>query len=122
MDGERLDLSPLGGGPGLDREDRLVSAIMRRATPELTRRASRAGVLGVLGNWMWPALAAATVAALISGTVMARVQSDTDEGGGLLLGGLVPALGLAEPVSAWLDEGRAPQVWDVVMALEGDPR
>lgn len=122
MDGERLDLSPLRGGPDADREDRLVSAIMRSAAPELTRRASRAGVLGMLGNWMWPALAAAAVAALISGTVLARVQSDTDDVGGLLLGGVVPALGLAEPVAAWLDEGRAPQVSDIVLALEGDPR
>jgi hypothetical protein len=122
MDGERLDLSPLRSGPDADREDRLVGAIMRRAAPELTRRASRAGVLGMLGNWMWPTLAAAAVAALISGTVLARVQSDTDDVGGLLLGGVVPALGLAEPVSAWLDEGRAPHVSDVVLALEGDPR
>lgn len=118
---ERLDLSALQDGND-ERWNRLVGGIMRRAAPELTRRAARAGVLGMLGNWMWPALSAAAVAALVSGAVLAGTRGQAEDPAGALLGGIVPALELAEPVAAWLDEERTPQVHDVVFVLEGDAR
>ena len=119
---ERLDLSALQSEADEGRWERLVGGIMRRAAPELTRRAARAGVLGMLGNWVWPALSAAALAALVSGAVLAGARGGAEDAAGSLIGGIVPALELAEPVAAWLDEGRTPQVHDVVLALEGDAR
>ena len=120
MDGERLDLTPLDPMMDDQRWERVVGGILLRARPELARRAARAGLLGVLGEWMWPALSAAALAAVVSGAVLAQAGSRVE--GTLLAGGIVPALGLAEPVSVWLDEGRDPQVSDLILAVEGEGR
>jgi hypothetical protein len=118
MEGDRLDLSPLDPKMTEERWERMVGGILLRARPELTRRAARAGLLGTLGEWLWPALSAAAVAAVVSGAVLSRQQAVGAEAPD---GGVVPAL-VAEPVSAWLDEERAPQVSDLVLALEGGTR
>jgi hypothetical protein len=118
MEGDRLDLSSLDSKMTEERWERMVGSILLLARPELTRRAARAGVLGTLGEWLWPALSAAALAGLVSGAVLTRQQA---VGTDIADGGVVPAL-VAEPVSAWLDEERAPQVSDLVFALEGGTR
>lgn len=118
MDGERLDLTPLDPTMNEERWERMVEGILLRARPELVRRAARAGLLGTLGDWMWPALAAAALAAVVSGAVLTRERTSIDS----FAGGVVPALNVAEPVAAWLDEDRSPQVVDLIVALEGDFR
>lgn len=117
MDSERLDLTALDPTMSEERWERMIEGILARARPELVRRAARAGLLGVLGDWAWPALAAAALAAVVSGAVLARAADGGDVG--IPVGGVVPALGVAEPVSVWLDEGRGPQVHDLIVALEG---
>jgi hypothetical protein len=118
MEGDRLDLSPLNPKMTEERWERMVDSILMRARPELTRRAARAGLLGTLGEWLWPAMSAAVLAGLMSGAVLTRRQAGEIDAP---VGGVVPAL-VAEPVSAWLDEERAPQVSDLVLALEGGTR
>ncbi|HEX6323491.1 MAG TPA: hypothetical protein VFZ36_07185 [Vicinamibacterales bacterium] len=120
MDGDRLDLTPLDPTMDEQRWERMIGGILMRARPELTRRAARAGLLGVLGDWLWPALSAAALAAVVSGAVLAQAGSRME--GTMLAGGVVPALGLAEPVSVWLDEGGGPEVSDLIVALEGEGR
>jgi hypothetical protein len=118
MDGERLDLTPLDPTMNEERWERMVDGILQRARPELMRRAARAGLLGTLGDWMWPALTAAALAAVVSGAVLTRERGSPEP----FVGGVVPALNMAEPVSAWLDENRSPQVADLIVALEGESR
>lgn len=120
MDEERLDLSSLNPTMDENRWERIVEGIMQRARPELLLRSARAGVLGTLGEWLWPALSAAALAAIISGAVLA--QSGRAMEGAFAAGGVVPALDVAEPISAWLDEERGPQVSDLILVMEGDGR
>lgn len=116
MEGERLDLSPLDAPLSDARRERMVEHILRRVRPELARRAARAGLLGTLGDWLWPAMAAAALAAVLSGAVLSRTMNGID--GAAFAGGVVPALDVEDPVSAWLDEERSPQVSDLILALE----
>lgn len=120
MDSERLDLTRLDPTMDEERWERMIDGILMRARPELARRAARAGLLGVLGDWMWPALSAAALAAVISGAVLAQAGGRVE--GVMLAGGIVPALGVAEPVSEWLDEERGPQVSDLILAVQGEGR
>lgn len=119
MDELPLDLRPLDPTMDEERWERMIEGILLRARPELARRAARAGLLGVLGEWMWPALSAAALAAVLSGAVLSQATSRTDFS---TLGGIVPALGLAEPISVWLDEERDPHVSDLIVAVEGEGR
>jgi hypothetical protein len=117
MEPERIDLTPLA--TRADALERRIHAIMQAAAPELARRAARDGVLVVLGEWFRPALAAAAVlAAIAAGALLSEMSipesSDSTS--------VVQALGVAEPASAWLDEGREPTVSDLETALMGDAR
>jgi hypothetical protein len=113
-----LDLSPLDPSRNAARWERLIGRIMENARPELARRATDAGVLSLLGNWAWPTLAAAGLAALLSGAALAltrhpaRGAENTD--------GIVHFLGIAEPVAIWLDTERAPTSEDVMLLVEGE--
>jgi hypothetical protein len=117
MDTDKLDLSPLD--PSLDelRWQRLIARIVGDARPELARRAAQGGVLSLLGNWAWPTLAAAGLAAVVSGAALAFARDpaaaaeSTD--------GIVHFLGIAEPVAIWLDAERAPTKEDVILLVEG---
>lgn len=108
----RLDLTPLD--PTLDEVGwrRLGATIRKRAAPELARRAGREGVLGTVGHWVWPTAAAAIFVALLSGGALAFVRPPAT------VGHVVQAFDLEEPVSAWLEQGRAPTTDDLVLALE----
>lgn len=114
MKDERLDLSPLD--PTLDEVGwrRLAARIRERAAPELARRASREGVLGTLGHWAWPTVAAAALVALMSASALALVRPRE------AMSHMVQAFDLDEPVSVWLEQGRSPTMDDLVLALERD--
>lgn len=110
-----IDLSPLDPSAEPERWERLVRAITERAAPELARRAQQAGVLSILGRWVWPTLAAATLAAVISGAVLATAQQTQSE----VPGGIADAIGLPEPVASWIEEGRGPTGADLLAVMEG---
>lgn len=110
----RLDLTPLDPTRDRDRWERLVYAITRRAAPELARRAQEFGVLSILGRWVWPTLAAAALAGIISGAVLANGGSAEAEA----LGGIADALGLDDPLASWIEEGRGPETGDLLLVLE----
>jgi len=110
---DRLDLSSLD--PTVDEVGwkRLAASIHRQAAPELARRAARGGVLGVVGHWAWPMLAAASIVAVLSGGALALVRPPA------VWEGVIQALDLSEPVSEWLEEGRPLNTDDLLLALEG---
>jgi hypothetical protein len=120
MDRDRLDLSPLDPTADTLRWERLVRAINARAASELTRRASgNVGVLMMLGRWAWPAMAAASLMALLAGSILARAHSPQQ-----LFSGrpVIDALELSAPLSTWLGEERSPTAVDLVAALEAEDR
>lgn len=111
MEGERLDLSALDLLRDREHFEQVVSAIMERARPELALRADQS-VLGVLGKWAWPLLAAASLVAVLSGGALTLLQPEQP------LGGVVQALRLSAPVSVWLEEGGPITTGDVLIALD----
>jgi hypothetical protein len=118
MEADRLDLRPLDPMADDERFERLVERITDAAAPELARRFERTGLFGALAEWAWPALSAVAVLALISGAALAlaRQQVSADD----TFAGVVDALQVAEPVSAWLTEGEPPTASDLIFALEGE--
>jgi hypothetical protein len=120
MDTGKLDLSPLDPSRDEVHWERLIGRITDLARPELSRRAAQVGVLSLLGNWAWPTLAAAGIAAVLSAGALAvgrgplQVLERTE--------GIVHALDLAEPVTTWLDSERAPTKSDLILAIEGESR
>jgi hypothetical protein len=114
---ERIDL----GGLELDgaRRELLVAAIMANANAELERRQSvDISPMLALTRWVRPALAAAAVIAVVSGTVLTREM--TDNGPGYY--GLTEELSVPEPADAWLVGERAPTVGDLLAAMERGTR
>jgi hypothetical protein len=116
MTDDRLDLSSMDSLSEPARFDALVGSIHERAMPELARRAARGTVFGILGNWAWPTLAAASLVAVLSGGALALARPPAS---------WVPvlqALRVSEPLPSWLEEGRAADTTDLLLALEGDTR
>jgi hypothetical protein len=117
MSEDRLDLSPLDLAADPAKFEALVAAIAEQAAPELARRAGRGGVVGVLGHWAWPMLAAASIVAVLSGSALAIVHPQA--------AAWVPvaqALQVTEPQPTWLAEGRTADTTDLILALEGEAR
>jgi hypothetical protein len=113
---ERIDLSAMELDDG--RRELLVAAIMANAAPELARRrALDVSPMLMLSGWMRPALAAAAVIALLSGSVLALDMTESAPGDGL-----ANALAIPEPADAWLVGERAPTVGDVLIAMEREAR
>jgi hypothetical protein len=119
MEIDRLDLAPLDPTRDAVRFERTIAGIMERAAPELARRAAP-GVLGLVGNWAWPTLAAAGLAALLSGAALALANNRAQAAENI--DGVVHFLGIADPVAAWLDADRAPTTEDVIQLVEGADR
>jgi hypothetical protein len=117
MEDDRLDLSALDPAADRLRWERSIRAVMRRAEPELTRRAAGTSILGTLGNWAWPTVAAAAIAAIMSGAALAFNGTVAEPAVGP--SSLIDAFNLPEPVSSWLDEGRSPERADVVLLIQG---
>lgn len=114
---EHMDLSALE--PDEAQRELLVAAIMSRAGSELTRRASvDVSPIGMLSEWMRPALAAAAVVALVCVSLLTQQDSAHIEPGG----GLTDALDVPAPVNEWLISDRSPTVADLLIAMEGDMR
>ena len=112
---ERMDLTALEPDEG--QRELLVAAIMSRAGDELTRRAVvDVSPIGMLSEWMRPALAAAAVVAMVCFSVLARPVAAHIEPGG----GLTDALDVPTPVNEWLISDRSPTVADLLIAMEGD--
>jgi hypothetical protein len=117
MSFEPMDLGPVGADADAERFEAMVAGVMRRARPELERRAAAQPVLGMLGRWVWPTLAAAAIATVASTVVLLY------EAPSAVLPGTAFAQqgsGFAEMLPVWLAENRTPTSADMMMILEGD--
>lgn len=114
MDTERMDLSPLDPAGDRLRYERLVRRILDAADPELARRAREAGTIVLLAGWARPAVAAAAVIAAIALGGLSAIERD----GAPPTDSMVEALGVPEPAAEWLEDGREPDAYDLVLAME----
>ncbi len=114
-----MDLAPLDPTADEMRWQRLVRAIRSRAAPELARRAAagNGSVLTLVGRWAWPAMAAASIMAVLAAGVLARAHSTEPDRS---LRPVLESLQLSAPISTWLGEERSPTATDLVIALEGE--
>ena len=115
MSDEALDLSSID----LDavRRERLVAAIMARAEPELLRRRSARGVLGLVSAWRVPVIAASMLITALSLGALALAGRAAESAPSVTVD-LYDALELDQPVRRWLAEGRGPTTADLVSVLE----
>ena len=115
MSDEPLDLSSID----LDaaRRERLVASIMARVEPELLRRRSARGVLGLVGMWRVPVIAASVLITALSLGALALAERDRATPAAVTVD-LYDALELDQPVRRWLAEGRGPTAVDLVTVLE----
>lgn len=115
MSDEALDLSSMD----LDEahRERLVAAIMARVEPELLRRRSARGVLGLVATWRVPVIAASMLITALSLGALALANRGA-EPLPVATVDLYDALELDQPVRRWLAEGRGPTTVDLVTVLE----
>ena len=107
-----LDLTPLDPSVDPVRWEALADAIRLRAAPELARRAEAGDVLGLIGYWARPMLAAAMVVVAVSLSALTMIRPQQP------FGGLVEALLLEEPVASWLETSGPMTTSDVLLAIE----
>lgn len=106
------DLSPLALSPA--RRNALEAAIAARAEPILTSRAGRGTVL-ILAHWIRPALAAAaTIAVVALGTLLAGNGDEAVASPPTT----AEALGFPAAVAAWIEVGRTPSVEELAITME----
>ncbi len=115
MDRDRIDLSLLDPAADPERWERLVGAVLRRATPELERRAA-AGPLTWVARWAMPALplAAALAGLALAGLTVAERVDATEP----VMAPIVRALGPPNPPYSWLAEARSPEASDLILAMQ----
>lgn len=108
--------APLDPTRDADRWESMVRGIMGRAAPILAGYAAR-GPADWLAAWVRPTLAAAAaVAVLALGALVAGGRGDMDgDAPAIALG---DALGLPAPVTAWVSNGRAPTLEELALAME----
>ena len=98
-----------------ERWEALVGAIVAEAAPELARRREERNVLAILGDWQWPGLPLATVAAamLLAGIVLLDSEELTAApSDGTLVEALVPT-----PLAAWAVDDYEMEPHELVAAL-----
>jgi hypothetical protein len=111
MDEQPTDLTPLGLDAG--RRAALTARILERGAPILARYGSRGPVV-VLAGWLRPALAAAAlIAAVALGALVAGRPEEAVAGPTT-----AEALGFPAPLAAWAEVGRTPSLEEVVISLE----
>jgi hypothetical protein len=107
-----LDFTPLDPSVDPVRWEAVADAIRLRAAPELARRTETGDVLGIIGYWARPMLAAAMVVVGISLAALATFRPQA------AWGGIVEALQLDEPVATWLEHEGPLTTDDVLIAIE----
>ena len=117
MSDERFDFSALDLTRDVQRTERMVGNIMRRARAELARRAAgrEPGPVELVAAWYRPALATAAAIAAVSLTLLATVRPPAVQATETLSAGDVPTA-----MNVWYEEQRSPTAEELlVVANEG---
>lgn len=118
MNDDRIDFSQLDPTKDGERFDHIVRSIMVAAEPELTARRARASVIGQVGLWWRPLLAAAAIAAIIAVGALTRIGDSEFQLEDEI--GLAEAMGVPQQVAEWARSDEVPTTEELFMALEED--
>ncbi len=111
-----IDLSAIDPSTDTARFERTIASITTAAADQLAARRTNADAIVLLARWRRPMLAAAAIAALISGTIMATVRvpdysvaPETD--------GIAEAMGVPAAVAQWMAGDQLPTTADLFSAF-----
>ncbi len=116
MSEDRIDFSPLDPTRDPERFDGIVRSITAEAERELARRRARTSVVGQLGLWWKPLLAAAAVAGIVALGALARYGSPATTVEAEI--GIAEAIGMPEQVAIWVRSDEAPSPAELLVELE----
>lgn len=114
MNEERIDFESLDPTADPARFDELVRAIRDHAAGELMRRRAQGTVIGQIARWRRPFLAAASVAAVISGAVLWQTRNGRSSGSAT---DVADALGLPGALATWVQGEGTPTVGQLLVAF-----
>jgi hypothetical protein len=118
MTDERIDFSPLDPTVDDARFEAIVDTIGAAAESELARRRARASVVGQVGLWWKPLLAAAAITGIISVGALLRFQPDPSAE--LEDVGIAEAIGMPDPVAEWVRSDEVPTISELILAMEDE--
>ena len=111
-----VDLSAIDPSTDATTFERTIASITTAAADQLAARRANVDAIVLLAHWRRPMLAAAAVAALISGTILATVRvpdsfvaPETD--------GLAEAMGVPAAVAQWMAGDQLPTTADLFSAF-----
>lgn len=109
-DPQAIDLSSLDPTRDPEHFDEIVAAITTEAADELARRGRPTPIIQ-LARWQRPMLAAAAVLAIISLTVMSRIELPDDTAEDPV--GVAEALGVPDALAQWMWTDELPTTADL---------
>jgi hypothetical protein len=115
MTDDRIDFSPLDPTEDAERFERIVRSIMAAAARPLATRGARASVVGQLGLWWRPLLAAAAITGIVSIGALTRFQTSTMAEPEI---GLAEAIGMPDQIAEWVRSDEVPTTAELLVALE----
>jgi hypothetical protein len=118
MSDERIDFSSLDPTLNAERFETAVRAIGAAAGAELGRRRARSSVVGQVGLWWKPLLAAAAITGIVSAGALLRFQASPSSD--LQDVGIAEAIGMPDPVAEWVRSGEVPTTAELIEAMEDE--
>jgi len=116
MNDDRIDFSPIDPTQDEAHFEELVSSIVRNAEVELARRRGRLTVVGQVGQWWRPLLAAAGVIIVVSLGVLWQLGGN---GSAVLVeSGIEESLGVSAQVASWIRSDELPTASDLLETIE----
>jgi hypothetical protein len=116
MNDDRIDFSAVDPTKDEARFEKLVSSIVHDAEIELERRQGRLTVVGQVGQWWRPLLAAAMITVVVSLGVLWQMGGNGSAA--LTETGLEESLGVPSQVATWLRNDQLPTTSDLLETIE----
>jgi len=118
MTEDRIDFSPLDPTEDAERFEGIVASISDAAAPALATRRARASVVGQVGLWWKPLLAAAALAGIVSVGALLHYQASATTIAELEDVGIAEAIGVPSQIADWVRSDEAPTTAELLWALE----
>jgi len=118
MTEDRIDFSPLDPTEDAERFEDIVASISQAAAPALAARGARASVVGQLGLWWRPLLAAAAITGIVSVGALLHYQASTTRIAELEEVGIAEAIGVPSQIADWVWSDEAPTTAELLFTLE----
>ncbi len=118
MSDERIDFSPLDPTADAERFEATLRSIRAAARAELARRRAQTSVVGQLGLWWKPLLAAAAITGIVS--LGALLHSRTSPSVEFEDVGIAEAIGIPDAVAEWVRSDEVPTMAELIVTMEDE--